>query len=55
MSTSARPNIALERTGHTTGFLLHASVSGVWPAAHRGRYTPSERHMPGISSQEREA
>ena len=37
MSPSARPNIALERTGHTIGFLPGTGVGGVWPAAHRRR------------------
>lgn len=44
MSPSARPNIALERTGHTTGFFLHAGVCDVWPAAHRGRYPKECKH-----------
>jgi len=31
------PNMAVERTGHTTGFLPMRVSDRLWPAAHRGR------------------
>src|SRR5437867_2633464 len=32
------PNNAVERTGHSVGFVLRRGSVRLWPAAHRGRY-----------------